>query len=67
MPRVRFETMIPAFERAKIFHALDCAATVIGLSLDITTYETGPSDLVTSILIITYFILLLLSRLWLVQ
>jgi hypothetical protein len=38
--------MIPAFEWAKIFHALDRAATVIGMSLDITTYETGPSDLV---------------------
>jgi hypothetical protein len=30
MPRVRFEPMIPAFERAKTVHALDRAATVIG-------------------------------------
>jgi hypothetical protein len=31
MPRVGFEPKIPAFERAKTVHALDCAATVIGL------------------------------------
>jgi hypothetical protein len=30
MPRVRFEPMIPAFERAKTVEALDRAATVIG-------------------------------------
>jgi hypothetical protein len=30
MPRVGYEPMIPAFERAKTFHALDRAATVIG-------------------------------------
>jgi hypothetical protein len=30
MPRVGFETTIPAFELAKTFHALDRAATVIG-------------------------------------
>jgi hypothetical protein len=30
MPRVRFDLMIPVFERAKTIHALDCAATVIG-------------------------------------
>jgi hypothetical protein len=30
MPRVGFEPTIPAFERAKIVHALDLAATVIG-------------------------------------
>jgi hypothetical protein len=30
MPRVGFEPMIPAFERAKTVHALDRAATVIG-------------------------------------
>jgi hypothetical protein len=30
MPRVGFETTIPAFERAKIIHALDRAATMIG-------------------------------------
>jgi hypothetical protein len=30
MPRVRFEPTIPGFERAKIVHALDRAATVIG-------------------------------------
>jgi hypothetical protein len=32
MPRVGFEPMIPAFERAKTVHALDGAATVIGTS-----------------------------------
>jgi hypothetical protein len=31
MPQVAFEPMIPAFERAKTVHALDCAATVIGI------------------------------------
>jgi hypothetical protein len=30
MPRVGFELTIPVFERAKKFHALDRAATVIG-------------------------------------
>jgi hypothetical protein len=30
MPRVGFETTIPAFERVKTVHALDRAATVIG-------------------------------------
>jgi hypothetical protein len=31
MPRVGFESMIPVFERAKTFHALDRAANVIGV------------------------------------
>jgi hypothetical protein len=31
MPRVGFETTIPVFEWAKTVHALDRAATVIGL------------------------------------
>jgi hypothetical protein len=31
MPRVGFEPMTPAFERAKTVHALDRAATVFGL------------------------------------
>jgi hypothetical protein len=31
MPRVGFEPTIPAFKRAQTFHALDRAATVIGL------------------------------------
>jgi hypothetical protein len=30
MPGVEFEPTIPVFERAKTFHALDCAATMIG-------------------------------------
>jgi hypothetical protein len=30
MSGVGFEPTIPVFERAKIFHALDSAATVIG-------------------------------------
>jgi hypothetical protein len=30
MPEVGFEPTIPVFERAKIFHALDGATTVIG-------------------------------------
>jgi hypothetical protein len=32
MPRVGFETTIPEFEQAKTVHALDRAATVIGVS-----------------------------------
>jgi hypothetical protein len=31
MPRVKFETKTPVFERAKTVHALDRAATVIGM------------------------------------
>jgi hypothetical protein len=31
MPSVGFETTIPVFERAKTVHALDRAATVIGM------------------------------------
>jgi hypothetical protein len=31
MPRVRFEHMTPVFELSKTVHALDRAATVIGL------------------------------------
>jgi hypothetical protein len=30
MPEVGFEPTIPVFERAKTFHALDRAATMIG-------------------------------------
>jgi hypothetical protein len=35
MPQVGFEHTIPAFEQAKTVHALDRAATVIGLSANI--------------------------------
>jgi hypothetical protein len=39
MPRVGFEPMIPVFERAKIFHALDRAVTVISkLRLSVLQY-----------------------------
>jgi hypothetical protein len=31
MPRLGFEPPIPVFERTKTFHALDCAAVVIGI------------------------------------
>jgi hypothetical protein len=31
MPRVGFEPTIPAFERAKMVHALDRADTLIGM------------------------------------
>jgi hypothetical protein len=34
MPRVGFESSIPAFEREKTIDALDRAATVIGLRVD---------------------------------
>jgi hypothetical protein len=36
MPQVGFESTIPVFERAKTFHALDLAATVIGSYMIIT-------------------------------
>jgi hypothetical protein len=39
MPRVGFESTIPAFERAKTVHALDRAATVIGQTLSILCYN----------------------------
>jgi hypothetical protein len=32
MPRVGFEPTVPVFERGKTVHALDRAATVIGLT-----------------------------------
>jgi hypothetical protein len=32
MPWMGFETMIPVLERAKTIHALDCEATVMGIS-----------------------------------
>jgi hypothetical protein len=40
MPRVGFEPTNPVFERAKIFHALDRAATVIGCNI-IKVMELG--------------------------
>jgi hypothetical protein len=33
MPRVGLEPTIPMFQRAKVVHASDCAATVIGSHL----------------------------------
>jgi hypothetical protein len=43
MPQVRFEPTIPMFERAKTVHALDRAATAIGLPTvyGITKTEKG--------------------------
>jgi hypothetical protein len=38
MPRVGFEPTTPVFERAKIVHASDCAASVTG---NITTQAGG--------------------------
>jgi hypothetical protein len=38
MSQVGFETTIPAFKRAKTFHALDRAATVVGGSFYIYGY-----------------------------
>jgi hypothetical protein len=35
MPQVGFEPTIPVFERAKIVHVLDRAATVIGIRLQL--------------------------------
>jgi hypothetical protein len=43
MPWVRFEPMIPAFERAKTFHALDRAANVIGLKRHFFPWHYSPN------------------------
>jgi hypothetical protein len=42
LPRVGFETAIPVFERVKIVHVLDRAATVIG-PIFITIPKDGQS------------------------
>jgi hypothetical protein len=47
MPRVRIEPTIPVFERAKMVHALDRAATAIGKSLSylrILEHSMEPTD-----------------------
>jgi hypothetical protein len=41
MPRVVFEPTIPVFERAKTFHALDRAATMIGEFSTTGSYLSG--------------------------
>jgi hypothetical protein len=47
MPRMGFEPTIPVFERAKVVHAFDSAATVIGFStsspgiIDLLSIELG--------------------------
>jgi hypothetical protein len=43
MPWVGFEPTIPAFEREKTIHVLDCAITVIG-QLRIYIPEKDPSS-----------------------
>jgi hypothetical protein len=43
MPRVGFEPTIPVFERAKTFHALDRAASVIGEQISGYTYNSPES------------------------
>jgi hypothetical protein len=40
MPQVGFEPTMPVFERAKTVHALDRAATLIGLYLSLFYKET---------------------------
>jgi hypothetical protein len=39
MPQVGFEHTITVYERAKIVHALDCAATVIGVHTHTTEWK----------------------------
>jgi hypothetical protein len=41
MPWVGFEPTIPVFEREKTVHALDCAATVIGILQNYIVQYTG--------------------------
>jgi hypothetical protein len=36
MPQVGLKPTIPVFEQAKMVHALDCVATVIGLVIHVT-------------------------------
>jgi hypothetical protein len=51
MPRVEFEPTIPVFERAKTVHALDRAATVIGL-----LYSLGNNEVDINLDSKTYYI-----------
>jgi hypothetical protein len=48
MPRMGFELTIPVFKRAKTVHALDRAATVIGIA----TYRIGTNSALYSISIL---------------
>jgi hypothetical protein len=45
MPRVGFEPTTPMFERAKTFHALDHADTLIGSIIKVTLRLLGSSQL----------------------
>jgi hypothetical protein len=69
MPRVGFEHTIPAFERAKTFHVLDRAATVMG-NLAVYWHEipcirkSWSSVPVTRFLYEVFFFLSFLSGLW---
>jgi hypothetical protein len=61
MPLVGLEPTIPVFERAKTFHALDRAVTVVGVSqLKINIYEVqnNPTQGVEIIFLITALTLL---------
>jgi hypothetical protein len=50
MPQVGFEPMIPVFERAKTAHALDRAATVIGINTSMLLLYPSIELLVSSIM-----------------
>jgi hypothetical protein len=64
MPRMRFEPTIPAFERAKTFHALDRAATANGLlhgcavkNLTVRATKEGNRVVLNILLSHSYFII----------
>jgi hypothetical protein len=44
MPRVGLEPTTPVFERAKMVHALDCMATVIGGECNLAFYKYFNTD-----------------------
>jgi hypothetical protein len=53
---MEFEPMIPAFERAKAFHALDRAATVIGRTcFSLPKFCILPIERIFVFLMILYF------------
>jgi hypothetical protein len=53
MSWVRFEPTIPEFERAKSVHALDRAATVIGITI-IHAYIYSPNNLSAKVSVLVF-------------
>jgi hypothetical protein len=53
MPSVEFEPTIPVFERAKIFHTLDRAATVLGVDITTVVRLNDTREPINLVLIVT--------------